>query len=523
DLHGRISNKSAVQAKIEMRAGSLWQKLETYAVSPAPAPSDVVFGLGQHAEPDAVRVLWPAGIVQAETTFPSSSRNIAINITELDRKPSSCPYLYTWNGQRFEFVTDFMGGGEMGYLEEPGRYNKPDPVEYVRITGDQLKEKDGTYQIRVTNELEEALFVDQLRLLVVSHPQGTQIYPNEGMTNPPKPYKLFLTRNERPPLSVIDNSGNEVRDRIVTRDRRYVEDFKTDHIRGYAETHNLTLRLDHADKDRRPETTILLLTGWTDYAWSSDNVAASQARKEMVPPYLQVKDKRGTWRTIIKDFGFPVGRPQTIALDLSGKFLSKNRDVRIVTNMRIYWDQILVAASDTKPEINIAPLQAARALLLWRGFSDETTPDGREPFGYDYDRVSFLSPWKAMTGYYTREGDVLPLLTASDDMFVISRPGDEINLSFDARKLPQLPVGWTRTFLLYADGFSKEMDLNSASPHHVEPLPFHGMSRYPYSWPEQYPLTAAREEYLKKYNTRFVSSPIPSTAKLIYFSANEHR
>src|SRR5258706_10914982 len=125
NLHGRISNKSAVEAKVEIRAGSLYQKLETYSASPAPAPADLTFGLGKRDAPDALRVLWPAGIVQAETEFPSGKSGfISLNVTELDRKPSSCPYLYTWNGERFEFVTDFMGGGEMGYLEEPGHYNQ---------------------------------------------------------------------------------------------------------------------------------------------------------------------------------------------------------------------------------------------------------------------------------------------------------------------------------------------------------------------------------------------------------------
>src|SRR5262249_35682554 len=149
-------------------------------------------------------VLWPAGIVQAETEFPRgdpSSSYITLNITELDRKPSSCPYLYAWNGQRFEFITDFMGAGEMGYLEEPGRYNKPNPREYVRIRDDQLKERGGHYELRVTNELEEALFVDRLQLMVVAHPAGTEVYPNEGMSDPPKPFKLFITNGARPPLS----------------------------------------------------------------------------------------------------------------------------------------------------------------------------------------------------------------------------------------------------------------------------------------------------------------------------------
>src|SRR4029079_12419292 len=122
--------------------------------------------LGKRPTADAVRVLRPAGIVQAETgiaqnatTDPSQAGSFwTLPITELDRKPSSCPYLYTWNAERFEFITDFMGGGEMGYLEEPGRHNQPDPVEYVRIRSDQLKERDGRFDLQVTNELEETLY-----------------------------------------------------------------------------------------------------------------------------------------------------------------------------------------------------------------------------------------------------------------------------------------------------------------------------------------------------------------------------
>jgi len=269
------------------------------------------------------------------------------------------------------------------------------------------------------------------------------------------------------------------------------------------------MKLAESRVNQTPDRTVLLLTGWTDYAWSSDNVAASQAGKTMQPPALQVKDARGNWKTVIPDIGIPVGRPQTVTVDLTGKFLSANREVRIVTNMRIYWDQILVDTSNGTIPNQIARLDPERADLHWRGFSAEATPDGLEPFGYDYDHVSFASPWKVMTGHYTREGDVRELLTKSDDMFAICRTGDEIRLSFDATRLTPLPKGWTRTFLLYADGFSKEMDINSASPDQIFPLPFHGMSRYPYQWPEQYPLSSARRRYLDEYNTRVVTSAVP--------------
>ena len=515
NLTGRVSNRSGIGAKIDVRAGSLGQKLELYSATPQPAPADIVFGLGTRASADAVRILWPAGIVQAEmesqTARNDPKRTTAVlPVTELDKKPSSCPYLYTWNGERFEFVTDFMGGGEMGYQESPGHFNTPDPDEYVRIRGDQLKERNGRYEIRMTNELEEVLYVDRLQLIAVAHPQGVEVYPNEGMTDPPRPFILYKTRGAHPPLAATDDQGRDVLPRLLKVDRQFVDDFPLDRIRGYAAEHTLTLKLD--DEKPRNKRTLLLLTGWTDYAFSSDNIAASHAGLETRLPALQVKDERGQWRTVIEDIGIPVGRPQTVTVDLTGKFLSASRDVRIVTNMRIYWDQILVDTSDGDAPAKLTRLDPVTADLHWRGYSSEVTPDGREPFGYDYEKVSATAPWKVFPGHYTRFGDVRELLLKSDDMFVISRTGDEISLSFDASHLPPLPKGWTRTFLLYADGFSKEMDINSASPDQVMPLPFHGMKRYPYSAPESYPMTEERRAYIEKYNTRVVASPLLTLA-----------
>ena len=507
NLAGKVSNRSGVGSKIEIRAGSLAQKFESISAAPAPAPADILFGLGKRTTIDAVRVLWPAGILQAETEFASAGGPTrSLTLTELDRKPSSCPYLYVWNGERFEFVTDFMGGGEMGHLDAPGIYNKPDPDEYVRIRGDQLRERNGRYELRVTNELEEALFVDKLQLISVDHPAGTEVYPNEGLTVPPRTFKLYMTSSGRSPLAAFDEHGHDVLARIAQLDREYPDDFKLQPIRGYAADHELTLKLDPALPSHGG---LLLLTGWTDYAWSSDNLAASQSGKSLRLPALQVKDKRGRWKTVIENVGIPVGRPQTIVVDLSGKFLSTSREVRIVTNMRIYWDQILVANSVESP-MTWRTHYPSIANLRWRGFSLEHSPDGRQPMSYDYSKVLYLSPWKVMTGRYTRVGDVRGLLTATDDMFVIAKPGDELVLSFEATKL--LKKGWTRTFLLYADGFSKEMDINSASPDQVGPLPFHGMSKYPYTWPERYPLTEKRRRYLEEYNTRVVTSPIPFIA-----------
>ena len=550
-LAGKVSNRSGVASKIEARAGSLQQKLETYSATPAPAPADIVFGLGQRTQTDAVRVIWPAGIVQAETeiTSPATAtaragdtkpvpppNALSLTVIELDRKPSSCPYLFAWNGERFEFITDFMGGGELGYWAAPGVRAMPDPDEYVRIRSDQLKPRHGRYEIRVTNELEEAVFMDRLQLVAVAHPAGVEVYPNEGLGNSTSStFRLYATRDARLPVSAIDDKGEDVLARIKDVDRKYPDNFRLHRIRGYADEHTLTLDLGRdegggmRDESKTNESskrsfiphpssfipqnrTLLLMTGWTDYAFSSDNVAAAQGGLSLALPKLQVRDEGGNWKTVIEDIGVPVGRPQTVTVDLTGKFLSKSREVRIVTNMRIYWDQILVDTSDGKFATKLTRLEPTVANLRWRGFSAEATPDGREPYGYTYERVSATSPWKTFPGRYTREGDVRELLGGVDDMFVISRPGDEISIAFDATQLPKLPDGWTRTFLLYAEGYSKEMDINSASPDQVAPLPFKGMKSYPYAAPESYPMTPARHAYIERYNTRVVKAPVQTLA-----------
>jgi hypothetical protein len=495
-LQGRVSNRNGVGSKVELRAGSLHQRMETAAATPPIVPADIVFGLGARTAPDVVRVLWPAGILQAETpaTIPSGG----LPILELDRKPSSCPFLFTWNGSRFEFVTDFLGGGEMGYWEAPNVFNVPDPIEYVRITDEQLEARAGRFEIRVTNELEEALFVDELRLLAITHPADVAVFPDEGMRLKVRPFRLYTPSHVRPPAAATDEHGHDVLSPISKMDRRYPDDFALLPIRGYAGEHAITIDLG----SRTGARTLLLLTGWTDYAFSTDNVAAHQSGLTLTPPILQARDDRGAWRTVDADVGIPVGRPQTIVVDVTSV---ASRELRLVTNMRIYWDQIVVA-DDSQPAVATDVLPRLSAALRWRGFSAEVTPDGREPFGYDYAKVLPDAPWKLMPGRYTREGNVEELVARTDDRFAISRTGDELSLSFDATVLPPLPAGSRRTFLLYGAGFSKEMDYHSASPEAVMPIPFRAMSGYPYPASEQYP----HADDLDRFHTRVIPRTIPT-------------
>ncbi len=503
-LAGRVSNRNGVGTKLELRAGSLRQKIETSAAMPPVAPADAIFGLGARAHADALRALWPSGVLQTELIEPPTSapgRGPRFALAELDRKPSSCPYLYAWNGRGFAFITDFMGGGEMGNQPEPGVYDTPDPDEYVRLTDAQLQPKDGRYELRVTNELEEILFLDRLSLLTVDHPADVEIYPNEGMVDPMPAHRLYAVDRVHAPRAALDDAGRDVRERLARIDRRFVDGFPLSRIRGYADPHTLTL-------DLGPDSDVLLLSGWTDYAFSSDNVAAHQAGLSLHPPELQMRNAAGRWTTVMT-IGFPVGRPQTVVVDLSGKWPSADREVRIATNMRIYWDEAKAGRSVDMARLPRGTARPIRMDLQERGFSAAIAPRGGEAFDFDYRKVAWDARWKLFPGRYTRPGDVRELLASTDDVYVISRPGDEVALSFDAASVPAPRAGWRRTFLLYADGYSKEMDINSATPDAMGPLPFHAMSRYPYAAPEAYPMTDAKRALFERYTTRVVPRSLP--------------
>ena len=290
-LQGTNSNKSGIGTKVEVKSGALWQKVEVNGGSGylSQSPPEVIFGLGQLKSVDALRLLWPGGVLQSEINLPVNQTKV---IQELDRKGTSCPLLYTWNGKKYEFVTDFLGGCAIGYLLAPGMYNTPDTDEYVRVTDAQLKLKDGTYSLRMNNQLEEVLFIDQTELVAVDHPAVVDLFPNERlMPGPPFPdFKLFAAQNARPPKKAWDHQGHDVLPLLTKIDRDTPRDFKLLPYKGYAEEHSLTLDLgDVADATQLQ----LLMTAWIDYADSTANFKASQTGAKLVPPYLAGKKQAG--------------------------------------------------------------------------------------------------------------------------------------------------------------------------------------------------------------------------------------
>ncbi len=488
-LEGVKSPAIGTGARVEVKAGLSYSKRNYYGVP-------LHFGLGAGESVETVRVTWANGLIQNE--MPEDSVRELV-IKEAPRLSGSCPMIFTWNGSEFEYIGEVLGVAPLGASLAQGVFFPVDHDEYVSIRGDQLRPVDGFLEVRLTEELRETAYVDKIRLVAVDHPGDTRIVSNEKAKGPPAPeFRLYGIRSKVLPESAGNHLSESVLEAVSAGDRRYAT-FRRD-MQGRAETHSLTLRFPpFSDRDA-----VLFLEGWVDWASASSIVAASQTRASAIqPPYLEVLDNHGAWVKVISDMGLPGGTLRTIAVDLSGKFLSASRQVRIVSNMSVYWDAAYVGLGTSDPEVRLTELDAVSADLGFRGFSrNYVARDRMQPEHFDYQQVSATSNWNPTPGLYTRFGDVRELLGEEDDRFVIMGAGDEIQLRFSFGDLPVLPPGWARDYLLLVDGWAKENEANTAFGDSVMPLPFHSMSAYPYGDDEHYPQTPEHRLDLEHFHTR---------------------
>ena len=491
------NNAFGIGSRLELRAGDIYQ-------TRVATGRTTHFGLGPHLKADVLRVEWPNGVPQI-VYFPGSDQDVV----EREMLKGSCALAYTWDGTRFRFVTDAMWRSALGMpLGLMGGNSSFAPAgasqEYLRIPGDALQPRDGRYVLQLTEELWETAYADEVKLVAVDHPDSVDVFVDERFVPPGSvKLRLFQVAQRSLPLSATDERGNDVLPALRKNDDVYVSNFTPTRYQGVVEPHDLLL--DLGDAAGRPGS-FLFLRGWIYPTDASINVAlGQQSAIKLASPSLEVRDASGRWHTAIPNIGFPSGKSKTIAVDLAGKFTSTDHHVRIRTNMQIYWDQAFVSRDLANSPAKVTTLAPVSADLHYRGFSRMYRKGGRYgPYWFAYDDVAKESPWRAITGDFTRFGDVLPLLRNPDDMYVIMGAGDEATIQFDASSAKSLPPGWKRDFLLYTDGWIKDSDLNTAFGTTVGPLPFHSVRSYPYESGEAYPADSQHQRYLRKYDTRVV-------------------
>ena len=460
-------NSFGIGGDIEIRSGLLVQK-QTIA-SP-----ELHFGLGDQTEVDVARIVWPNGSVRAEFALKADQQ-----IVTEQRLKGSCPFLFAYNGKQMEFVKDTVPWGSAIGL----RINSLGPArivatqEWYKIGRDQLVPSDGYYDLRITGELWETYYYDYLALMAVDHPSGTEIFTDERYAVPPVKLAVTTVGTPQPIGHAVDDNGQDVTDILRLQDGKYLDTFGRGQYQGVTRDHYVEVDLGSNVPTTGPLW--LIAQGWLHPSDSSINIAMSQGHHESPHPLsLEVPDGHGGWKTAKANLGFPAGRNKTCLIDLTNVFVPGTpRKLRLRTNLEIYWDLIEWAKGLPDSPMKIARLTPATADLHYRGYSVIHEANASSPEIPDYNHLLATTQiWRDLAGYYTRYGDVRPLLAGIDDRYVIMNAGDELALHFAA--LPPPPAGWVRDYVIVGDGWIKDGDYNSTDSRTVLPYPYHARTEY---------------------------------------------
>jgi len=487
-------NPFGIGGTMEIRAGLLSQKeLITGPV--------VHFGLGRNSGVDVARIIWPNGVLQSE--FAPVNPTVETS----QRLSSSCPWIFAWDGRKMGFVTDFLWRSPLGLkinAQDTGAVAMTQ--DWVKIRGDQLVPKDGIYDLRITAELWETHFFDQVTLMAVDHPAGTEIFVDERFAIPPPKFGPYLTGPLHPFARATDDLGSDAGATVRDLDGKYLDTFGLGYFQGVTRDHYVELELPKDAPAAGPRW--LVAQGWVHPTDSSLNVAMSQGSHDKPRGLsLEVPDGRGGWRVAKPNLGFPSGKTKTILVDLNGVFAPGTpRKVRLRTNLEVYWDRLAWAPGLPAAGVRTARILPSTAELRYHGYSPYHPGPVSSPEIPDYAEAERLPhQWSDLIGYCTRFGDVRELLEKVDDRYVIMNAGDEMALTFKVSPPP--PAGWVRDFILMGDGWEKDGNLNTTWSKTVLPLPSHDNPLYnkPPGRLEDDPVYRRHPEDWVRYHTRFVT------------------
>ena len=216
-LKGLNDNKSAIGTKVEVFAGGNRQKFEIYGSNGYLGQNSpyLTVGLGDAKQADIVRMLWPTGVLQDEINVAGDKQQ---DFLEIDRRGSSCPTLFVWNGERYEFVADMLGAGVVGHWVGPDQRDIPRPVEYVKIDRDMIREKEiptsrktsATWGTRRSASASWSLSKKPSTSTrrgcwpSIIPPMSTCIPTNISLRIPPYPaFKVVVSRDAKPPCGSV--------------------------------------------------------------------------------------------------------------------------------------------------------------------------------------------------------------------------------------------------------------------------------------------------------------------------------
>ena len=493
---GQRNNSFGIGGFIEIKSGGKYQKRLI---------TDPMTHVGLGDEPaDVIRVVWPNGVPQ-DVVNPIPNQTF----TEVQILKGSCPFLATKQNGNWTFVTDLLWRSPLG-LKINAQTVPPIAAtqDWVKVESSELQARGGVYELAITAQLWETHFIDEVKLIAIDHPVGTEIFVDERFLAPvPPEFKLYAYQQLLAPIAAKTHHGENVLELVLEKDERRVGHFEKGAYQGIGEDHYLELTLPK-NIDMNNEIH-LIASGWIRPTDTSINVAIGQG-KHPAPQSLeiQVAGEVGEWKTIIPNAGFPAGKLKTVVLELPASSMKHNdARIRIKTNLEIYWDCIQFAEGNKPVKVIKTPLNLQGADLSYMGYPKMSRKNQNAPNIPDYSDIQHYAAWRDLEGFYTRYGCVAPLLDAIDDRYVIMNAGDAMYLTFEEPK-DIIEPGMIRDYIFFSDGWVKDGDWNTVESRTVGPLPHHSMSDYPYPSSETpLELLPSHSDWIE-YHTRFIS-PAP--------------
>lgn len=497
NMVGNRSNASGIGCKIEIQTGGL-QLTRTVHQLP------VEVGIGEHQTLDSFLVHW-FNWAQGSAEVPFNCQEPLLAY-ELTIQEGSCPYLYAWDGNKFRFITDFLGAAPLGLPVAAGKYIEADPEEIVWIGDEEsFLAKDGKFDIRITEELREVLYLDEAKLIVVDRSATSEVHSTDKLlpAGPFPPGQILTLNREHSLKRAEDGEGKDVTALLSAVDGKRVSppNLRSPQLRGFAELHHWTFDFGPIDEQL---PLVLVMNGWIRFGGGMANIAASMDPTLPFPfPTLEAEVSPDVWEPVNVTVGAPAGKTKTTLVDLEGKLPEGTSRLRLSCAFEIHWDRIALMEKKTNPSTRITKVAPSEAQLRFRGFSRVLDLPADWPITPDYEQVVADSCWTLTpSGWCTRYGDVSALIAERDEGLCMINSGDELILRFDSNTLPPKSPGMVREYFLYADGWDKDSDFHVMAGASIEPLPFHGMDDQQYGKVSRpsFPSDALHEEY----NTRWI-------------------
>ncbi|TVQ55345.1 MAG: hypothetical protein EA377_03590 [Phycisphaerales bacterium] len=487
------SNASGIGTYFAVRVGSQWTagSILRHDAGPGQSLQPFAVGLGGAAQIDFVHIDWSDGIFQSEVELAAGESH---TITETQRQLSSCPVLFVWDGEKYDFVSDVLGVGGIGFSAgPPGEFIPSRPWERFLMPEGVMQPRNGRYALKLAEPMEEACYLDSAKLHAYDLPPGWHMTVDDRMNiHGPEPTgEARFYRETLHPARVKNDRGEDVTEivrqanhraaPIGPREPRFIGMLKNEHV--------LTLEFDRPI-DSGPGKPTLVADGWVEYPYSQTNFAAWQAGEQYHAPTIEAQGESGEWSVILKEFGYPAGMPREMSVELPDLPENTTR-LRIRTNQEIYWDRLMIAYIEPLEQVRRTTMPLRTAILSRSGFAQRVELPQKLPY-YDYRNRLPLWDTRHQAGFYTAYGPVEKMIREPNDALAIFGPGEEIHMEFEITT-PRLEAGWSRRYVFEVHGWCKDMDLFTRDGETLAPLP---------SRQED---TTERDRLHERFNTRYRS------------------